>query len=85
MAKAKVQYGGMKGKPRREKHYGKKVWVSPRAEAVRRRESLCYNCANFKPGEAGECRIAARLYRICKETDVALVVARCPEFKQTAK
>lgn len=79
MAKGK-RYGNMVGEPKYEEHYGVKVWVSPLLDALRRSDSLCYNCASFKPNGKDECPKARKIYEVCKSEDVALPVSRCPAF-----
>lgn len=73
----------MVGEPHQEEHYGKKVWVSPVVETLRRSECLCYNCKKLEPGQdETNCPIAGALYNICKMEDVALTVTRCPVFER---
>jgi hypothetical protein len=69
-------------KPKKETHYGRQVWVSPEIEKLRHEHCLCWNCEKLKPGSDENCRIAATLYAVCRLTDVATPVTRCPEFVQ---
>lgn len=71
----------MEKPPVSEEHYGKKVWVNPTTESVRRQECLCLNCKKMKPGEQDHCHIAAAIYVICKTENVAMAITRCPEFE----
>jgi hypothetical protein len=73
----------MQVRPVQEEHYGGVVWVNPTIEALRKSESLCYNCARLKSEapEAEQCQIALAFYRRCKTENVALAVTRCPVWE----
>lgn len=71
----------MKGKTKKEKHYGHEVWVNPLTESIRKEECLCFNCDNLKPEKSDNCSIAQSLYKICLEKNVAMIITRCPAWK----
>ena len=72
----------MKQKPKMEVHYKAAVWVNPTTELIRREECFCWNCDNLKPGQPDNCVKAEKLYQICKNEDLALIVTRCPAWKE---
>lgn len=71
----------MKEKPKKETHYGKKVWVNPTTEALRKSECLCLNCGNMKPNQPANCSIAESLFKISVNTNIAIAITRCPTWK----
>ena len=58
-----------------ETHYGRAVWVNQDMDAARRTECLCLNCKSLK-----YCPIAAEGLKLCRLTDIAFMVTRCPKF-----
>lgn len=72
----------MKEQPKKEIHYGQEVWVNPTTEGLRKSECLCLNCDNLKLGWKNNCPIAQKLYKICVSEDVAMVITRCPLWKE---
>lgn len=73
----------MKKQPKKETHYGQKVWVNPTTESIRKGECLCLNCGNLKPGRPNDynCRIAQSLYDTCVLENIAMAITRCPHWK----
>ncbi len=71
----------MRVQPKVEEHYGKRVFVNPTTEYIRRAECLCLNCGNLKPGQPDNCQIAQALFEVCVRENVALAVTRCPIWK----
>lgn len=66
----------------RQEHYGKWVWVNPDTESQRREKCLCLNCENMNTAEKPEnCVLAHRLYKVCVDGDIALMVTRCLSYK----
>jgi len=61
-------------------HHGAKVFVEENLKGQHRSHCLCWKCANFKPGESGNCPIAQRLYQICVEENLVTPVFECPKF-----
>lgn len=74
----------MKEQPKKEAHYGQKVWVNPITEALRKSECLCLNCGNLKPGQPDNCPIAQLFYEICVTNNVAIATTRCFIWKPKA-
>ena len=58
---------------KQELHYGCKVWVNTTMDYLRKTECLCLNCEAMSG-----CETAKRLYEICKSTNVAMAITRCP-------
>lgn len=65
----------MKGNLVQVEKYGRLVWVNEQTEALRRDECLCFNCKQLS-----DCPIAAEGLKLCKLTDIAFMVTRCPKF-----
>lgn len=59
-----------------ENHYGKEVWTNRFMDDLRRKECLCLNCEIQK-----DCTVAASLFNICKNDNLALAVTRCKNYK----
>ncbi len=59
-----------------EEHFGHKVWVSPRIEALRESECLCLNCGIMKT-----CPIAKKLFNLCVKEHMAMAITRCFHWK----
>jgi hypothetical protein len=59
-----------------QEHYGAIVWANAALDAARKTGCLCLNCAWMK----GNCAVAAHLYELCKEENLALAVTRCPHW-----
>jgi hypothetical protein len=64
-----------------EKH-GKKVWSNAFMDELRKTECLCLNCARLEKGVMKRCLTADILFGVCKKNGLALMVTRCPKFKQ---
>jgi hypothetical protein len=62
---------------RYEEHYGKKVWTNVEMDTLRKVQCLCLQC-----GKMDECPVAAALYSLCQEQDLALMVTRCPTWER---
>lgn len=60
--------------------FGKKIAYNVEMDALRIKECLCRNCANFKPGEDDNCSIAQSLYSKCVDFDMAMMITRCGSF-----
>lgn len=60
-----------------EIHYGAKVWVSPKIEALRGTDCLCLNCELLD-----DCPTAELFYRACVFRDIALAVTRCKNWSE---
>jgi len=64
-------------KPVQVEKYGRMVWELPEADMQRREECLCLHCLKFKPEMDGHCKVAEKLYGVCKEFGLALFITRC--------
>lgn len=64
-------------------HYGSLVQTHVQMDELRRTECLCRLCDRLKPGREDNCPTAESLYLICRTSDVAMSVTRCPEFIPT--
>lgn len=62
--------------PIQEEHYGAMVWTNKEADATRKDECLCLNCAMLS-----NCPTAKGLYEICKDNDMAMMITRCKQWK----
>ena len=58
--------------------YGVEVWCNERTDILRGSQCLCLNCALMNNG----CLIAKNLYDFCRNEDIALMVTRCPNWKE---
>lgn len=56
--------------------YGVWVWSNESMDANRRTQCLCLNC-DMLTG----CSTSEKLYGICKQSDIALMVTRCPDWE----
>jgi hypothetical protein len=67
-----------------QKHYDKNVQTNVAMDILRRDQCLCLNCTgellNMDTKEFYKCPIASKLYEICKQEDIALMITRCPNF-----
>jgi len=64
-----------------QEHYGQKVQTDVEYDQMRRERCLCFTCVYFKPHDPeANCRIAALLYAVCRETGIAAGVSRCPVY-----
>jgi len=59
--------------------YGKEVFSNVEMDKLRKTECLCLNCGDMK-----DCLTAKALYYVCKNSDVAMMITRCPLFKDIA-
>ncbi len=57
---------------------GKQVWTDTEMEALRLTRCLCLRCGRLKRLSA--CRSAKDLLELCRSTNIALMVTRCPRF-----
>ena len=62
--------------------YGVEAWAQPTLEAARRELCLCLNCRFLRPDHEDNCRIAHRVFEICKSEGVALAMTRCPVYEE---
>lgn len=65
----------MKGQLVQIEKYGRSVWANQQMDDARRTECLCLNCKALN-----DCLIAKECIRLCKLTDIAFMVTRCPKF-----
>jgi len=61
-------------------HHDATVWVRSDLQGKHRDHCLCFDCGNFKPGQASNCRVAQRIYKTCIEHSVVTPVWECPLF-----
>ena len=61
--------------------YGVEVWENAYMDALRKKECLCLNCGNMKPGSSDHCPAAKKLYELCREENLAMAITRCPAWK----
>ena len=62
--------------PIQEKHYGILVWTHKTMDNLRKAECLCLNCSNL-----ANCAEADKLLAICKDSDLAMCITRCKNWK----
>lgn len=60
-----------------EEHYGVEVWTNLLTDPLRKKQCLCLFCTRMKT-----CTVAETLYGVCKVSDVALMVTRCPDWDE---
>lgn len=66
-------------------HHGATVTVQSELKGKHREHCLCFQgCANFKPGSADNCEIAAAVYKNCVQFDIVTPVWECPRFEKAA-
>lgn len=76
----------MKESPKQEEHHGVAVWVNPTTELLRKKECLCLNCDKLsKDPTKTNCPAARVLYALCVADNIALMVTRCPDWKELKK
>ncbi len=63
-------------KPVRQIHYTAEVWTDEAMDGLRRERCLCLRCG------VSECPAAKVLHGICIMRDLAIVVTRCPIWKE---
>lgn len=63
-------------------HYGKEVWTNQYTDALRRKVCLCNKCERR---ELWGCEIAKKLFAICVEDNLAVMVTRCPYWIEKEK
>jgi len=68
-----------------QNHYNTDVWTHVGMDELRREHCMCRHCTKMKPESEDHCLIAASLYEICVDTNIALLVTRCPEFENAGK
>ena len=61
-------------------HHGREVAVDSELKGKHRSHCLCFICGAFNPGQAGNCPISEKLYRLCVEHNVVTPVYECPDF-----
>lgn len=64
-------------------HHGEdEVHTFAETQGLHREFCLCHNhCANFKPGEKGNCPIAQELFEFDVRHNLVTPVMECPKFK----
>jgi hypothetical protein len=69
-----------------QKHYGCNVETNIAMDILRRDQCLCLNCKgeliDMDSKEFHKCPVAQKLYEICQQENIALMVTRCPNFWQ---
>ena len=63
------------------RHHGKKVAVKAEFKGRHREICLCYDCAYFAPGTAGNCAMAQTLFDFCNEHGGTAIRQECPAFE----
>ncbi len=63
--------------PKLEEHHGALVWVNPITEPCRKYQCLCLHCINHMNGD---CTAAKKLYKICRDNNMALMITRCQKY-----
>ena len=56
--------------------YDAEVWSNTKMDELRSEECLCFNCAYDKDS----CKIAEKIYNICVEDDMAMMITRCKNY-----
>ena len=56
--------------------YGVLVWCNEEMDLLRGKECLCLNCHGLRT-----CDTAQILYSVAKRTNVAMMITRCPNWK----
>lgn len=62
----------------KEERYGCSVWINKEMDELRKKQCLCLNCLCIKT-----CAVAKQVYVLCKDNNLATMITRCPDFKQT--
>ena len=58
--------------------YGAWVFCNEEMDLLRKQECLCLNCGLMD----GVCKVAPVLYALCKSFNLALMMTRCPAWRQ---
>jgi hypothetical protein len=54
------------------------VYANPNMDLLRREECLCINCdRKNEPKPYASCPVAVKIYNICVEHDMAMMITRC--------
>lgn len=61
-------------------HHGHCVKVAAVLKGHHRDCCLCHSCGKFKPGDAGNCAIAAAVYANCVKFGIVTPMWECPKF-----
>lgn len=57
--------------------YGVEVYSNIEMDKLRKEECLCFNCL-----ELGSCRKAVTLKCFCEDTNIAMMITRCPDWRK---
>ena len=60
--------------------HGKEVWANVPLDEQRREECMCLHCNELNLGQDDGCEYAKMLLTICRESNMALMVTRCPHW-----
>ena len=60
--------------------YGTEVWANTKTDELRKTDCLCLNCKIID-----DCSTAKKLYQICKEDDMAMMITRCKNYSSSSK
>lgn len=63
----------------KENHYGVDVWSNHEMDVLRKTECLCLNCNDML-----NCPTAKKLYEICRQDNMAMMITRCEKFSSKA-
>lgn len=66
----------MKNKPKKIVKHGVEVWTNEETDELRKTECLCLNCEKLVT-----CKMAKKLYEICVNDDMAMMITRCPRWR----
>ena len=76
-----MDHATMKNNPVKVDAHGSRVWSNVAVDELRRTECLCVNCGRLRTGSADNCQFAQRLYEICKDGSIALLLTRCKHWE----
>ena len=62
-------------KPTQVEKYGGMVYSNEPMDELRKSQCLCLNCSQMK-----DCPTAQKLYDICVNTGIAVMITRCPDW-----
>jgi hypothetical protein len=65
------------------KHHGAFVVVRSDLKGKHRKHCLCFQgCTHFNPGNADNCRMAEKIYQLCRDFNMVTPVWECPAYYQ---
>ena len=81
LASSKEGMGDKMNELKRVDKYGQRVWSNVETDIMRGEQCLCLHCGQMN----NFCDVAKKLYALCKKRNLALMVTRCPNWRENEK